>query len=122
MVEKKEKKEKPDKAVGQGGKIPDFRVGDTVKVFYRIREEKKERIQPFDGVVIAVKGAGVSKTFTVRKLTSQGVGVERIFPLHSPNLQKVEVTKKGKPRRSKLYYLREKTGREATKVKGRSAS
>lgn len=97
----------------------EFRAGDTVKVFYRIREEGKERVQPFDGIVIAMKGAGISKTFTVRKIASQGIGVERIFPLHSPNIKKIEVLKRGKVRRAKLYYLRGKVGKKATRVKGR---
>lgn len=99
-------------------KIPEFRVGDTVKVFYQIREEGKKRIQPFDGIVIGRKGAGGSKTFTVRKIASQGIGVERIFPLYSPNIQEIEVLKRGKVRRAKLYYLRERIGKKATKVKG----
>jgi large subunit ribosomal protein L19 len=110
MVEEatKEIKEK------EAPKIPDFRPGDTVKVSWRIREEGKERTQSFEGVVIAIKGAGISKTFTVRKIASLGIGVERIFPLHSPNLQKLEVVKGGKVRRAKLYYLREKAGKKAT--------
>jgi len=87
-------------------KIPTFRSGDTVKVFYKIKEEDKERVQPFEGVVIARKGAGNSKTITVRKIASLGIGVERIFPIFSPNISKIEVTKRGKVRRSKLYYLR----------------
>jgi large subunit ribosomal protein L19 len=84
----------------------DFRSGDTVKVFYKIKEEGKERIQPFEGIIIARKGAGNSKTITVRKIASLGIGVERIFPIFSPNIGKIEVTKRGKVRRSKLYYLR----------------
>ncbi len=84
----------------------DFRPGDTLKVFYKIKEEGKERIQPFEGVLIAEKGAGISKTITVRKLGLLGIGVERIFPLHSPNVEKIEVTKRGEVRRAKLYYLR----------------
>ena len=122
MAEKKarKKKEEPKKEEKreEEPKIPDFRPGDTVKVFYRIREEGKERTQPFEGVVIAIKGVGVSKTFTVRKIASQKVGVERIFPLLSPNIQKIEVVKKGKARRAKLYYLRKRIGKKATKVKG----
>lgn len=85
-----------------------FRPGDTVKVFYKVKEEDKERIQPFEGVLIAEKGAGISKTITVRKVASLGIGVERIFPLHSPNVEKIEVTKRGKVRRAKLYYLRKR--------------
>lgn len=83
-----------------------FRPGDTVKVFYKVKEEDKEKIQPFEGVLIAEKGAGISKTITVRKMGSLGIGVERIFPLHSPNVEKIEVVKRGKARRAKLYYLR----------------
>lgn len=77
-----------------------------MKVFYKIKEEGKERVQPFEGVLIAQKGAGVSKTITVRKISALGVGVERIFPVHSPNLEKIEVIKKGTARRAKLYHLR----------------
>jgi len=98
-----------------------FRVGDTVRVLYRIREGDKKRIQPFEGIVIAMRGAGVSRTFTVRKIASQGIGVERIFPLHSPNIQKVEVVRAGKVRRAKLYYLRKRVGKKAIKVKVRAS-
>lgn len=93
--------------VQEAPETPAFRSGDTVKVFYKVKEEDKERIQPFEGVVIAQKGAGISKTITVRKLASLGIGVERIFPIHSPQISKIEVTKRGKVHRSKLYYLRE---------------
>lgn len=86
--------------------LPNFRPGDTIKVFYKFKEGEKTRVQPFEGIVIAKKGAGVSRTFTVRKIASAGVGVERIFPLHSPKIEKIEVVKKGKARRAKLYYLR----------------
>ena len=85
--------------------IPEFRVGDTVRVDYKIIEGKRERIQAFEGVVIAKKNKGISKTFTVRKITS-GVGVERIFPVNSPKIDKVVVIRKGKVRRSKLNFLR----------------
>ena len=95
--------------------IPEIRTGDTVKVSYKIKEEGKERIQPFEGIVIARKGAGNSKTITVRKLASLGIGVERIFPIFSPNIGKIEVTKHGKFRRSKLYYIREKLSTRAVK-------
>ena len=94
---------------------PQIRTGDTVKVSYKIKEEGKERIQPFEGIVIARKGAGNSKTITVRKLASLGIGVERIFPIFSPNIGKIEVTKHGKFRRSKLYYIREKLSTRAVK-------
>lgn len=85
--------------------IPEFRVGDTVRVDYKIVEGKRERIQAFEGVVITKKNKGISKTFTVRKISS-GVGVERIFPINSPKIDKVVVIRKGKVRRSKLNFLR----------------
>ena len=89
--------------------VPEFRVGDTVNVGVRIIEGKKERIQAYEGVVISRKGTGVSETFTVRKM-SGGVGVERTFPIHSPKLDSITVTRKGKARRAKLYYAREIVG------------
>lgn len=89
--------------------VPEFRVGDTVKVGVKIIEGKKERVQAFEGVVISRKGYGVSETFTVRKM-SGGIGVERIFPVHSPKLDSIEVTRKGKARRAKLYYARNIVG------------
>ena len=95
--------------------LPEFRVGDTVRVDVKIIEGKRERIQAFEGTVIARKGGGVSETFTVRKV-SYGVGVERIFPMHSPKIANIEVVKKGKVRRAKLFYLRDLTGK-ATKIK-----
>lgn len=91
---------------------PPFRAGDTVKVHVRVREGEKERIQIFEGVVVAKRGNAISETFTVRKI-SYGVGVERIFPLHSPYIEKLEVKSRGKVRRAKLYYLRELSGRAA---------
>lgn len=99
----------------QKKEISPFNVGDTVRVYLRIVEGDKERIQVFEGVVIGRKGGGIRETFTVRKL-SYGVGVERILPLHSPMIQKIEVVKKGDVRRAKLYYLREKKGK-AAKIK-----
>ena len=99
--------------------LPDFGPGDTIKVHYRIKEGEKTRIQPFEGIVISKKGEGASKTFMVRKIGADGVGVERIFPLNSPNIDKLEVLRLGKVRRAKLYYLRDKVGRAATKVKER---
>ena len=96
--------------------IPNFRAGDTVRVDYKIKEGDKERIQPFEGIVIARKGKGEGKTFTVRKIASGEIGVERIFPLNSPWIEGLEVLKKGKPRRAKLYYLRERKGKVAMKV------
>ena len=95
--------------------VPPFRAGDTVRVNVRVKEGDKERIQAFEGVVIARKGEGVSKTFTVRKI-SNGVGVERIFPLHSPMLESISVVRRGRVRRAKLFYLRELTGK-ATRIK-----
>ena len=89
--------------------VPEFRVGDTVRVDVKIVEGKRERIQAFEGVVIARKGAGISETFTVRKV-SYGVGVERIFPVHSPSIANIVVVKKGKVRRAKLNFLRDRVG------------
>lgn len=100
-------------------KIPHFRAGDTVRLNYKIIEGAKERLQPFEGIVISKKGSGVSKTFTVRRIGADRVGVERIFPLYSPNLVDLTVVKKGKVRRAKLYYLRDKIGKAATKIKER---
>ena len=94
---------------------PEFSVGDTVKVSVNIREGERERIQMFEGTVIAIQGSGISKTFTVRRL-SYGVGIERVFPLHSPNVESVQVIRSGKVRRAKLYYLRDRVGK-AAKVK-----
>ena len=92
--------------------VPDFQSGDTVKVHVKIVEGTKSRIQVFQGVVIARKGSGISQTFTVRKVSSQ-VGVERTFNVHSPLVDKIEVLKRGAVRRTKLYYLRERTGKAA---------
>ncbi|WP_422445869.1 50S ribosomal protein L19 [Thermoanaerobacterium sp. DL9XJH110] len=92
--------------------IPDFRPGDTVKVYTKVVEGGRERIQVFEGTVIARRGGGLRETFTVRKI-SYGVGVERIFPLHSPRIDKIEVVKKGRVRRAKLYYMRELKGKAA---------
>lgn len=92
--------------------IPDFSSGDTIKVFVRIIEGNRERIQLFEGVVIKRQGGGVAETYTVRKI-SNGVGVERTFPLHSPRIEKIEVVKRGKVRRNKLFYLKERSGKSA---------
>jgi len=92
--------------------IPDFSSGDTVKVNVRVTEGSRERIQIFEGVVIAINGDGINKTITVRKV-SFGIGVERIFPVHAPIVSSIEVLKKGKVRRSKLYYLRDRIGKSA---------
>lgn len=91
---------------------PDFKSGDTVTVHYKIKEGAKERIQNFRGVVIQRKGSGVTETFTVRKI-SGGIGVERIFPYHSPFIDKIELNKAGKVRRARIYYLRDLTGKKA---------
>ena len=92
--------------------IPAFGVGDTVKVHIKIKEGNRERIQVFEGTVIARKGSGVSETFTVRRV-SYGVGVERVFPIHSPNVKGVKLVRKGHVRRAKLYYLRDRVGKAA---------
>lgn len=92
--------------------VPEFRAGDTVRVSVKVVEGSNERIQVFEGVVIKRHGTGIQATYTVRKITS-GVGVERIFPLHSPRVAKLEVTRRGAVRRAKLYYLRERHGKAA---------
>ena len=92
--------------------IPDFRSGDTIKVHVKIKEGDKERIQIFEGTVIGRRGSGLGETFSVRKVSS-GVGVERNFPLHSPNVSKIELLRSGRVRRNKLYYMRDLTGKSA---------
>ncbi len=96
--------------------IPDFGPGDTVKVNVRVVEGGRERVQTFEGNVIARSGSGLGASFTVRKI-SFGVGVERIFPLHAPIIQSIEVTRRGSVRRAKLYYLRDRVGSKATRIK-----
>lgn len=91
---------------------PQVKIGQTVKVHVKIREGERERIQVFEGTVIARNNSGISETFTVRRV-SYGVGVERVFPVHSPNVDKVEVVRSGKIRRAKLYYLRDRVGKSA---------
>ena len=98
--------------------VPDFRPGDNLKVHVRLKEGEKERIQIFEGLVVARKHGGVSETFTVRKISS-GIGVERTFPLHSPSVAKVEVTRRGRVRRAKLYYIRGLRGK-AARIRERS--
>jgi large subunit ribosomal protein L19 len=100
---------------GYKKQTPPFGIGDTVRVYTKVVEGDKERLQPFEGVVIARKGGSARETFMVRKI-SFGVGVERIFPLHSPSVDRIEVTRKGSVRRAKLYYLRDKRGK-AAKIK-----
>ena len=92
--------------------LPDFKAGDNVKVHIKIREGDKERVQVFQGDVIAMRGGGINRSFTVRKISS-GIGVEKIFPLHSPNITKIQVIRRGDVKRAKLYYLRERTGKRA---------
>ena len=98
--------------IKQEKKIPDFNSGDTVIVYVKVKEKKRERDQAFEGVCISKKNAGINSTFTVRKI-SYGEGVERLFPLYSPNVSKIKVKTKGNVRRAKLYYLRKLTGRKA---------
>ena len=92
--------------------LPDIKSGDSVKVNVKVSEGNRERVQTFEGVIISINGVGISKTITVRKL-SFGVGVERIFPIHAPIIDSIEVIRKGKVRRSKLYYLRDRIGKSA---------
>ena len=96
--------------------LPSFNVGDTVKVHVKVREGNRERIQVFEGLVLKRQNGGVRETFTVRRI-SYGVGVERTFPVHSPIIDKIEVIRRGKVRRAKLYYIRKKIGKAATRVK-----
>lgn len=100
--------------------IPDFRAGDTVKVHVRLKEGEKERIQIFEGLVIARKHGGIAETFTVRKISS-GIGVERVFPLHAPSVAQIDVVRCGKVRRAKLYYIRSRRGK-AARIKERRRS
>ncbi|MBV9463085.1 MAG: 50S ribosomal protein L19 [Verrucomicrobiae bacterium] len=101
--------------------LPPFRVGDTIKVHTKVAEGGKERIQIFQGIVIGRKGTGIQESFTVRRI-SYGEGVERVFPLHSPRIDKIEVESEGKVRRAKLYYLRDRKGKKAVKVKEQAAA
>ena len=98
--------------IKQTKKIPDFNSGDTIIVYVKVKEKKRERDQAFEGICISKKSAGINSSFTVRKI-SYGEGVERVFPLYSPNVSKIEVKSKGSVRRAKLYYLRKLTGRKA---------
>jgi len=97
--------------------MPVFNVGDTVRVFYKILEAGKLRIQPYEGIVISKRGEGSSKTFMVRRIGADSVGIERIFPLLSPNIESLKVIKHGRVRRAKLYYLRDKIGKAAMRIK-----
>jgi large subunit ribosomal protein L19 len=98
--------------------LPPFRVGDGVRVHTKVREADKERIQIFSGIVIARKASGIQESFTVRRI-SYGEGVERVFPLNSPNIEKIEIERESQPMRARLYYLRHRTGKAAVKVKER---
>lgn len=93
--------------------IPEFEAGDTVNIHYRVREGEKERIQQYEGIVISRRGSGANKTFIVRKISAGNIGVERVFPLYSPFIAKIEVKKRGDVRRSKLFYLRDLRGKAA---------
>ena len=102
---------------------PQFKTGDTVNIHYLVREGEKERIQKFEGLVISRKGSGANKTFIVRKISAGNIGVERIFPLYSPFIDKIELKKQGDIRRSKLYYIRERRGKAARiKEKGQNSN
>lgn len=100
------------KEISKSNEFPKFSAGDTITVYYKIKEGAKERTQFFKGVVLQRKGSGTTETFTIRKM-SGGIGVERIFPVNSPVLEKIEVNKKGKVRRARIFYLRELTGKKA---------
>lgn len=106
--------------VKEDATVPEIAPGDTVRVHFKVIEGDKERIQPFEGLVIAVRGSGVNRTFTVRKV-SFGVGVERIFPLYSPRIERIEILRRGKVRRAKLYYLRKKSAKESRLEERREA-
>jgi large subunit ribosomal protein L19 len=102
-----------EKAQVEGKNIPEFRAGDTVRVAVRIKEGNKERVQNFEGVCISIRGEGTGKTFTVRKMGANNVGVERIFPLYSESIESIEVLRRGRVRRAKLFYLRDRKGKAA---------
>ncbi|MDP8215855.1 MAG: 50S ribosomal protein L19 [Candidatus Kaelpia imicola] len=97
-------------------KLPEFNVGDIVKVYIKIQEGERSRKQIFEGIVISIRGSGIRRSFTVRKI-SYGEGVEKVFPLHSPAVEKVAVVRRGDVKKAKLYYLRERVGKKATRVK-----
>ena len=102
-----------EKAQMESRNIPDFRAGDTVRVAVRIKEGNKERVQNFEGVCISLRGEGTGRTFTVRKMGANNVGVERIFPLYSDSIESIEVVRRGRVRRAKLFYLRDRKGKAA---------
>ncbi|MCS7286218.1 MAG: 50S ribosomal protein L19 [Anaerolineae bacterium] len=100
-------------STSQKPSVPDIRPGDTVRVHYKFVEDETERVQVFEGVVIRVRGTGTGATFTVRRIGAHNIGIERIFPLHSPRIEKIEIVRRAKVRRSKLYYLRGLSGKAA---------
>ncbi len=102
-----------EKAQIEGKNIPEFRAGDTVRVAVRIKEGNKERVQNFEGVCISIRGEGTGKSFTVRKIGANNIGVERIFPLYSESIESIEVLRRGRVRRAKLFYLRDRKGKAA---------
>lgn len=108
-----------DSPVAKGKPVgfDDFRVGDTIRIFYKIIEGDKLRTQPYEGIVISKRGEGESRSFTVRRIGADSVGIERIFPASSPNIDSIKITKRGKVRRAKLYFLRGKVGRAAMRIK-----
>ncbi len=102
-----------EKAQMESKSVPEFRAGDTVRVGVRIKEGNKERVQNFEGVCISLRGEGISRTFTVRKMGANNIGVERIFPLYSDSIENIEVVRRGRVRRAKLFYLRDRKGKAA---------
>jgi large subunit ribosomal protein L19 len=102
-----------EKAQMESRNIPEFRAGDTVRVAVRIKEGNKERVQNFEGVCISLRGEGTGRTFTVRKMGANNIGVERIFPLYSDSIESIEVVRRGRVRRAKLFYLRDRKGKAA---------
>lgn len=101
--------------------VEEFNVGDTIRVYAKIIEGDKERLQGFEGIVIAKKGGGIASTFTVRKIV-QGIGVERIFPIHSPKVERIKIIKHGKVKKAKLYYMRDRIGGAALKITDKEAA
>ena len=102
-----------EKAQIEDKEVPEFKAGDTLRLGIRIQEGDKTRVQKFEGVCIAIKGTGANKTFTIRKIGANGIGVERIFPIYSQSIENIEVLKRGRVRRAKLYYLRDRQGKAA---------
>jgi large subunit ribosomal protein L19 len=102
-----------EKSQLEGKSVPEFRAGDTVRIGVRIKEGNKERVQNFEGVCISIRGEGTGKSFTVRKIGANSIGVERIFPLYSESIESIEVVRRGRVRRAKLFYLRDRKGKAA---------